>query len=65
MNQHFFWGGSIAAHQCEGAFEEDGKGLAIMDLVTSGSHERPRKICRTIEKEKFYPSHTGIDFYHR
>ena len=27
----FFWGGSIAAHQCEGAWQEDGKGPAIMD----------------------------------
>lgn len=63
--EHFLWGGSIAAHQCEGAFAEDGKGLAIMDLVTNGSYERPREICSTIETGKYYPSHTAIDFYHR
>ena len=38
MRKDFLWGGSIAAHQCEGAWQEGGKGTAIMDLVTSGSH---------------------------
>lgn len=65
MNQQFLWGGSIAAHQCEGAWNVDGKGVGIMDLVTNGTYETPREICKTIEKGKFYPSHTGIDFYHR
>lgn len=64
MRDNFLWGGSIAAHQCEGAWQEDGKGIAIMDLVTSGSHEVPREICKTIEEGKYYPSHKGIDFYH-
>jgi 6-phospho-beta-glucosidase len=61
----FLWGGSIAAHQCEGAWDQDGKGLGIMDLVTKGTYETPREICQTIEPGKDYPSHTGIDFYHR
>ncbi|EOL50099.1 glycoside hydrolase family 1 protein [Enterococcus caccae] len=61
----FLWGGSIAAHQCEGAWNKDGKGVAIMDLVTQGSYETPRKICQTIESDNYYPSHDGIDFYHR
>lgn len=65
MRKDFLWGGSIAAHQCEGAWNEDGKGLAIMDLVTSGSHEFPREIGKSIEEGKYYPSHKGIDFYHR
>lgn len=65
MDKCFLWGGSIAAHQCEGAFNEGGKGLAIMDLVTNGNNETPREICKKIEEGKFYPSHTGIDFYHR
>lgn len=65
LQKNFLWGGSIAAHQCEGAWQEDGKGIAIMDLVTSGTHEIPRKICKTIEEGGRYPSHEGIDFYHR
>ncbi len=62
---NFFWGGSIAAHQCEGAWDEDGKGLAMMDLVSSGTVDTPRHISRDFEPGCTYPSHTGIDFYHR
>lgn len=65
LKDDFLWGGSIAAHQCEGAWNEAGKGLAIMDLVTTGSYEVPREIDQTIQEGKSYPSHTGIDFYHR
>lgn len=25
----FLWGGAVAANQCEGAYNEDGKGLDI------------------------------------
>lgn len=63
--KRFLWGGSIAAHQCEGAWDEDGKGLGIMDLVTGGTCERPREISEQLEAGKLYPSHEGIDFYHR
>ncbi|MFD1901906.1 family 1 glycosylhydrolase [Enterococcus termitis] len=67
MNEknEFLWGGSIAAHQCEGAWDQEGKGIGIMDLVTQGTYEIPREICQTIDPEKYYPSHEGIDFYHR
>ena len=61
----FMWGGSIAAHQCEGAYDEGGKGLAMMDLVSSGAVDTPRHISRAFEEGYTYPSHTGIDFYHR
>lgn len=26
---NFLWGGAVAANQCEGAFDEYGKGLSI------------------------------------
>lgn len=61
----FLWGGSIAAHQCEGAWDEGGKGLAIMDLVGVGGVGRERPITREVDPGTFYPSHVGIDFYHR
>lgn len=60
----FLWGGSIAAHQCEGAYQEGGKGLGMMDFVTTGSYEQPRHISKVFEEGYSYPSHTGIDFYH-
>ena len=40
----FFWGGAIAANQCEGAYLEDGKKLTTCDMVTSGTSNTPRYI---------------------
>lgn len=65
LAKDFLWGGSIAAHQCEGAWQEDGKDPAIMDFATSGSVDTPREFTKTIEAGRHYPSHEGIDFYHR
>lgn len=65
MNKNFLWGGSIAAHQCEGAVEECNKGIGIMDLVTVGAYGQPREIHREFQADSRYPSHQGIDFYHR
>ena len=36
FRKDFLWGGAVAAHQLEGAYDRDGKGLSIMDVVTSG-----------------------------
>ena len=38
----FFWGGSIASHQCDGAYDQDGKGPGIMDYVTAGDRKSTR-----------------------
>lgn len=65
QNETFFWGGSLAAHQCEGHWQAGNKGPAIMDFVTKGSHQTPRTITSAIEKQQQYPSHQGIDFYQR
>lgn len=65
MDSKFLWGGSIAAHQCEGAVNEGNKGTGIMDLVTVGAYGQPREIHETFQKDSRYPSHQGIDFYHR
>lgn len=65
VGSKFLWGGSIAAHQCEGAYKEDGKGLGIMDVVTIGSVSVPRSFHDEIKEGEKYPSHYGIDFYHR
>ena len=31
--ENFLWGGATAANQCEGAYNEDGKGLSIQDIM--------------------------------
>ena len=64
MINHFVWGGSISAHQSEGAYNKGGKGPAIMDFVTAGSYDKMREIHENIEEGIVYPCHTGIDFYH-
>lgn len=59
----FLWGGAIAANQAEGAWNEDGKGPSIADVVrggiASGKHDA------VIDPHLYYASHEAIDFYHR
>ena len=64
LSKNFLWGGAVAAHQLEGAYNEDGKGLSIADFMTVGSHDHPRKLTDTIENDQYYPNHLGNDFYH-
>ena len=64
--QDFLWGAASAANQCEGAWNVEGKGVSISDVMTSGTHKSPRRITPTIDESKyFYPSHEAVDFYHR
>lgn len=62
--ENFLWGGAVAANQCEGAWDEAGKGISDSDVCTGGTHTRSKRITRTIEPDTFYPSHEAIDFYH-
>lgn len=64
FRKDFLWGGALAANQCEGAYLEDGKGLSIADMMLGGNVDTPRMFCPQLQKDAFYPSHEGIDFYH-
>jgi len=72
----FLWGGAVAANQCEGAYNVDGKGLSTADMVPF----RPDKVAANIAdmdasydeiirfmdpncKENL-PKRRGCDFYH-
>lgn len=58
--EHFLWGGAVAANQCEGAYQEDGKGLSISDVM-------PHGVCTPPSAEPT-PDNLkliGTDFYHR
>lgn len=57
--ENFMWGGAIAANQCEGAYNEDGKGLSIQDCMPKGIFGAPTD-GPTPDNLKL----TGIDFYH-
>ncbi|EKO3893371.1 6-phospho-beta-glucosidase [Vibrio metschnikovii] len=59
----FLWGGAVAAHQVEGGWNKDGKGVSVVDVLTKGAHEVPRVITNSVESDQFYPNHEAIDFY--
>lgn len=63
--EEFLWGGAVAAHQIEGAFNEGGRGLSCADVLTAGSNGVEREITDGIIQGKYYPNHEAIDFYHR
>lgn len=63
FSEKFLWGGAIAANQAEGAYNEDGKGLSVADVLPVGK-DRFKDVSLNIEDDKYYPSHTAIDFYH-
>ena len=63
--KEFLWGGAVAANQCEGAWNVDGKGISTADCMTAGSVNVRREYTDGIIDGKYYPSHAAIDFYHR
>ncbi len=65
FNDNFLWGGATAANQYEGAYDADAKGLSIADVEKAGAHGVPRPIHSYVHEGEYYPSHEGIDFYHR
>ncbi|NFH91836.1 glycoside hydrolase family 1 protein [Clostridium botulinum] len=58
--KNFLWGGAIAANQCEGAYNIDGKGLSVEDVAPKGIKGNPRS-----EPTEDNMKLIGIDFYHR
>lgn len=60
FQENFLWGGAVAANQCEGAYNEDGKGLSIQDVLPHGI-----KGARTQKPTEDNMKLVGIDFYHR
>ncbi|MEX8033932.1 glycoside hydrolase family 1 protein [Microbacterium sp. 20-116] len=56
----FLWGGATAANQIEGAYDEDGKGYSVQDVMPKGI-SGPRSEQPTPDNLKLI----GIDHYHR
>lgn len=65
LPKDFLWGGAVAAHQLEGAWQEGGKGISVADVMTVGSPTSYRKITDGVLAGEYYPNHEAIDFYHR
>ena len=64
----FLWGGATAANQCEGGYNEDGRGLANVDVVPLGKDRFPiitgAMKHLAFDDEHFYPAKEAIDMYH-
>ncbi|MDR2551879.1 MAG: family 1 glycosylhydrolase [Treponema sp.] len=71
----FFWGGAVAANQCEGAWQEGGKGWCVADINPyRGDLPPEQRTNKDISSEDIafaikdtqgvYPKRQGIDFYH-
>ncbi|MCH4168463.1 MAG: 6-phospho-beta-glucosidase [Streptococcaceae bacterium] len=65
MEENFLWGGAVAANQCEGAWDIDGKGISTMDCFTGGSVKQQREYTEGVVKGRYYPNHEAIEFYYR
>ncbi len=68
LRKDFLWGGATAANQCEGAFDEGGRGLANVDVIPHGPERWAvvsgnRRMC-DFEDGYYYPAKQAIDFYH-
>lgn len=69
FRKDFLWGGATAANQLEGAYNEDGRGLANVDLSPVGESRLSvitgRRKMLDFEEGEFYPAKNAIDHYHR
>ena len=63
--ENFLWGGAVAAHQLEGGYDRQGKGVSIADVMTAGANGVERQITDGILPGMNYPNHDAIDFYSR
>lgn len=68
FRKDFLWGGATAANQCEGAYNEGGRGLANVDVVPHGKDRFPVSMGKLkmteLDHEHYYPALKAIDFYH-
>lgn len=64
LRNDFLWGGAVAAHQVEGAWDVAGKGVSTADVMTAGANGVARVITKGVVPGENYPNHEAIDFYH-
>jgi len=77
FSKNFLWGGATAASQCEGAWDEGGKGPSTADVarynakqdrkaITLGSNSTIQGVKAALaDQDGIYPKRWGNDFYHR
>ncbi|OTN75806.1 6-phospho-beta-glucosidase [Enterococcus sp. 8G7_MSG3316] len=64
---NFLWGGATAANQCEGGYNQGGRGLANVDVIPTGPDRRAvitgKRKMLNFDDEYFYPAKDAIDMY--
>ena len=68
LPENFLWGGAMAANQCEGGWNEGGRGRANADVLPYGK-DRVAVIKGELpmlapDAEHYYPAQDAVDFYH-
>lgn len=67
--KNFLWGGALSANQCEGGWNEGGRGLANSDILPYGKKRTDIIKGKVVRSEpaqgEYYPAQNAIDFYHR
>ena len=62
FSKDFLWGASTAANQVEGGWNEDGKGISVIDVQACSDHGRLE--TDGVLEGYNYTSHKASDFYH-
>lgn len=66
FRKDFLWGGATAANQCEGGYNEGGRGLANVDLAPVGEDRfaviAGKKKMFDFDDAHFYPAKEAIDY---
>lgn len=64
LSKNFLWGGATSANQCEGAYNEDGKGISVADVQSCGGLNKYKVEGLTVPKEyaKFYKTMRTVTY---
>ena len=65
MKADFLWGGATAANQVEGAWDKDGRGPAIVDVLPHGEYRMPVMLgqmdYRDLPEVTYFPGREAVD----
>lgn len=67
MKENFLWGGATAANQCEGGWQESGRGISNVDVIPHGKY-RSEVLKGTmpysqLPEDSYFPAREGINMY--
>jgi beta-glucosidase/6-phospho-beta-glucosidase/beta-galactosidase len=54
MSEKFLWGSATASYQCEGAWNEDGKGISMWDVFSHGSPQNINNVTGDVASDHYH-----------